>query len=203
MLDKFFDMDNPLMQSLQAAAYLMILNILTILFSIPVISAGAALTAQYDVLRAMARREENYPARMFVHSFKKNLRQGILMGLVFLAAAAGVLSHYFLTASLMPAFRSASLTLVFLLLAVSAYAFPLLARFENTIAGTLKNALCLMIGYFPRTLGIIAFTAVFYFLVIRFPALCAPLVFMFGISLPCYIGTIILDPVLKTMENNT
>ena len=201
MLKKIFDMDNPLMQGLQTVAYLMILNILVFLLCIPLITAGAAFTALYDVLRDMVRHEETYPAHMFFDSFKRNLRQGIIMGLLFLIAII-VISFNYLSASIMiPPLRFLSLALAVIMLAVSAYAFPLLARFENSVRGTLKNAFLLMIGYFPRTLGICVFTILFYYLIVRFPTVCAPLVLMFGISLPCYVGAVILDSVLETLES--
>ena len=202
MLDRFFDMENPLMQGLQTVAYLMILNVMTILFSIPVVTAGAALTALFDVLRAIARQEETYPVRMFVRSFKKNLAQGVLMGLIFTFAGICIMLHYVLAASLMPVLRFVSLALAYLLIALTAYAFPLLARFKNTIFGTLKNAFLLMAGYFPRTFLVTACVVAFYVLIIRYPTFCAPLVFMFGISLPCHIEAVALDPVLRTMESN-
>ena len=44
-MKRLFDMDNPLMQALGILADLMVLNLLTIVCSLPVLTAGAALTA--------------------------------------------------------------------------------------------------------------------------------------------------------------
>ena len=67
---KFFDLESPLMQILNKVADLMILNILTVVCCIPVITTGASLTAMHYVALKMARNEECYIARDFFKSFK-------------------------------------------------------------------------------------------------------------------------------------
>ena len=57
-MKKIFDMDNPLMQALSVAADLIALNILALLCCLPVITAGAGLTAMNDLTIHMARQEE-------------------------------------------------------------------------------------------------------------------------------------------------
>lgn len=200
MLKKIFDMDNPLMQGLQTAAYLMILNFFTIILCIPVVTAGAAFTALHDVSISMIRQRETYPWKMYIDSFKKNLKQGILMGLIFIAAALLLLFNYNAAAAFIPPFRFVSLALGIILLAVSFYAFALLAVFDNTTAGTLKNALLLTAGYFPRTALMTVFAVAIIVLALRFPTLLAPVLLMFGFSLPVYVSALIYDPVLKELE---
>ena len=200
MLKKIFDMDNPLMQGLSTAAYLMILNLLAVACCIPVITAGASLTALHDVMRDMIRREETYPAKMFFVSFKKNLKAGSLMGLVFIAAAVLILANYYAAAAFIPPFRFVSLALGIVLLAVSFWAFALLARFENTVQGTLKNAILLTAGCFPQTAAATVFTIAFYLAALKFTTVIAPVVIMFCLSLPVYVAAFLMDGTLKKME---
>lgn len=200
MIKKIFDMDNPLMQGLSTAAYLMILNLLAMVCCLPVFTAGASLTALHDVIRDMVRHEETYPAKMFFDSFKKNLRAGSRMGLIFIAAAVLILANYYAAAAFLPAFRFISLALGIVLLAVSFWAFALLARFENTVRGTLRNAILLTAGYFPRTAGMTAFTVIFYLAALKYTAVIAPVAIMFGFSLPVYVCTILLNGILEKME---
>lgn len=79
---KFFDLESPLMQVLNKVADLMILNLLTVLFCIPVITVGASLTAMHYVALKMARNEECYIARDFFKSFRMNLKQGTVIWLI-------------------------------------------------------------------------------------------------------------------------
>ena len=45
MWNRIFDMENPLMRTLGAICDLLVLNLLTLLCSLPVVTAGAAITA--------------------------------------------------------------------------------------------------------------------------------------------------------------
>ena len=72
-------MDSPFMRFLSVLADLMILNFLTILCCIPVVTAGASFTAMHYVLIKMVRNEEGYIAKSFFHAFKQNLGQGIFI----------------------------------------------------------------------------------------------------------------------------
>ena len=89
-----------------------------------------------------------------------------------------------------------------LLLALAMYAFALQARYENTIGGTLKNAVSLAIVYFPRTLGIVVFTLAFWLLAIRFYRIGLPVLVLFGLSLPCYVSSLLLRGVFEKLENH-
>ncbi|MBQ5442730.1 MAG: DUF624 domain-containing protein, partial [Oscillospiraceae bacterium] len=64
-MKKIFDMDNPFMQALSVAADLIALNILALLCCLPVIPAGAGLTAMNDLTIHMARQEEAYIVKPF------------------------------------------------------------------------------------------------------------------------------------------
>ena len=58
---------------------LMILNIVTLLMCLPVITAGAALTGMHYVLLKMVREQEGYIVPSFFRSFKRNLLQATLL----------------------------------------------------------------------------------------------------------------------------
>ena len=56
---RFFDMDNPLWQALSVVTDMVILNLLTLLCCVPVITSGAAFTAMNDVVIRILRQEES------------------------------------------------------------------------------------------------------------------------------------------------
>ena len=57
-MDKFFNMDGPVMRGLTRVFDLVLLNLLTVLCSIPLITIGASLAAMHSVLLKMVRNEE-------------------------------------------------------------------------------------------------------------------------------------------------
>ncbi|MBQ4303097.1 MAG: YesL family protein, partial [Lachnospiraceae bacterium] len=82
----FFDPDSPLMNGLSRMTDLVLLNLITLAACLPVVTAGASLTAMHYVLLKMVRGEEGYVARDWLKSFKQNFREASLIWLLFLAA---------------------------------------------------------------------------------------------------------------------
>ena len=200
-MKKIFDMDNPVMRALAVAADLLAMNLLTLICFLPVITAGAGLTAMNDLTVHLAREEESYLVKPFLRSFKANFRQSTLLWLIFLAAAALLYFDYHAAAVYAPLLRYPIAGIGVLLLAVAMYAFALLSRYENTVFGTLKNAVSLAVGFFPRTLGMVVFTVAFWVAAIRFIRIGLPLLLLFGLSLPCYVCALLLKGVFEKLED--
>ena len=200
MLKNVFDMENPVMRGLAAVFDLMLLNILALLAALPVVTAGASLTALHEVSQRLVRGEDVYVGRRFYRSFRENLKKGSVLGLVFLAAVLVIVVDYHLSKTMIPPLRFFFAAAALFLLALSFYAFALQARFENTIGQTLKNAAWMMVGYFPRTFAMLAFTLAFYLILFRAYRVGVPVLMMFGISLPVYISAYLYAPVFQKIE---
>lgn len=139
-----------------------VLNFMWILFSIPIITIGASTVAAYSVCLKMVDEEEGYIARAFVKAFKENLRQGIILGLITMAAAIVIylnfaLFHVIETNPLPLLVMGIMGSVVFLFSLL--YAFPLVARYENTIPRTLRNSFDISIRYIVRTFILLAVVA--------------------------------------------
>ena len=80
-----FEEGSPVQRFLNKMADLLILNIITLLMCLPIITAGAALTAMHYVLLKIVRGEEGYILRSFFRSFKRDFIQGTARWLIFLA----------------------------------------------------------------------------------------------------------------------
>ena len=100
---KFFDMESPFMQILSVTADLIIVNLLTVLCSLPVVTLGASLTAMNDALGRLVRGEEGHMAKDFFRAFASNFRQGTALGLLFELCAALLYADYRAAASFAPA----------------------------------------------------------------------------------------------------
>lgn len=203
-MDRFFDADNPLMQFLSRAVDLAVLNLLTLLFSLPVVTAGASLSAMNYVLLRIRRGEETYIWKMFLKAFRENLRQGSLLGLVYLIFAAVAGADLLILRSV--GSRRATgmmffLTFLSLIVLVSAvYTFALQARFANTIRGTLLNAWKLLVGYPLRTVGILAVWILWAVILVLGNQGMVFLYVLYGLSVPGQLCTILYDPIFRKLE---
>ena len=189
------------MQALSVAADLLALNLMVLVCLVPVVTAGAGLTAMNDLIVHLVRREESYLFRPFFRSFRENFRQSTLLWLVFLAAGALLYFDYHAAAVYLPMLRYPIAAIAILVLAVGMYAFALLSRYENTVWGTLKNAVSLAVAFFPRTLGMVVFTLAFWLLALHFYQIGVPVLLLFGVSLPCYVCALLLRGVFDKIEN--
>lgn len=197
---KIFDDENPVMKALAVAADLLVLNILTLLCCLPVVTAGPALTAMNDILIHMVRKEEGYIIKPYFRSFAANFKKGLVMGLLFLAAAALLYFDYLAALTYAPMLRYGIAAIAVILFAVATYAFALLSRYENMLGATLKNAVKLAVGFFPRTLGMVVFAAAFWVLAIRFYRIGAPLLLLFGLTLPGYVSVLLMNGIFPQIE---
>ena len=73
-MGRLFNMDNKFFTFMSRVADLCILNVLCIIFCIPVITAGASITAMFYVTMKMVRNEEAYIVKGF---FKSSVSFGV------------------------------------------------------------------------------------------------------------------------------
>jgi uncharacterized membrane protein YesL len=74
-MGKLFDLDSPILRVLGTLADLCLLNIMTLLGCLPIITAGASITAMHYVMLKMVRNQEGYIWKDFWKSFKENFGQ--------------------------------------------------------------------------------------------------------------------------------
>lgn len=158
-MNGFFNMDSPVMRFLSRVCDLMILNLLCLICCIPIITIGASITALYSVTLKMVKGEESYIVKGFFHAFKQNFKISTIIWLI-LAVVGLILAFDFKAAQLFQGnmqkvFRiliGAVSTFYLLLLS---YVFPYVARFENTIKNSMKNAMLISILNLPYTVAIV------------------------------------------------
>ncbi len=155
---KFFGPNGPFYKFIQTLFDLLKLNFLWIIFSLPIVTLGGATVAAFDIAMRMAGDEEGHIARDFVASFKRNFKSGIPYGLLLLLCSYVV----WLDFSLFEQIEGNPIILLimgmiaaFVFLLSFLFAFPLQARYENTLIKTLKNSADICTRYFVRTLSLI------------------------------------------------
>ncbi len=202
-MKNFFDQDGWLYQGLTILANLLILNFLTILACIPVITIGAALTALSKISLDIARKQEGYIARSYWKAFRENLRGATILWLIWAVIAAlffldiRVLGLY---PGLFPPFLKYVVTAAGLVaFMIFQYIFPLQSHFENTIRGTIRNAALLAIANLPKTIVMCAVWIVPIW-ILRNAVVLWPLLIMFGFSGPAWVCAVLYSGIFKKFE---
>ncbi|MDD2971607.1 MAG: DUF624 domain-containing protein [Lachnospiraceae bacterium] len=202
-MGKIFDTEGPVMSFLGRIADLIWLNILMIICCIPVITAGASITAMYTLTIKMVMKEEGYITKGFFKAFKENFKQATIIWLLVLLAAFFFYGDYrIVTYSQIdfPKIMVILLMAVFLIAySTYLYLFPLLARYENTIKNTIKNAFLLSLSNFPKTVLIILIQCLPAVALYFFQAVI-PLILMLGGSLVAYISSMLFVTIFKKLE---
>ena len=201
---KIFDLDSPLMNVLNKMADLMWLNILTLICCIPIITAGATFTSMHYVALKIVRNEESYITRSFFKSFKTNFRQATLIWLMILLIAAVLGGDYYIITKSGIQFSSVLVVLIMaaavLVICTTLYVFPVLAKFDNTIMGTIRNAFIMSILQLPKT--VVMFVMAFFPLIIYLVSLrLIPIIFLFGFSLPAYASAMLYNKFFQKLED--
>ena len=165
----FFSIDSPLYKFMSRLFDMFKLNLMWLIFSLPIVTMGAATTAAYTVTLKMVDDEEGYIAAPFWQAFKENLKKGSLVGIILEFAAYAIyldFQLYHAANKYNTMFLIVGVIAVFLLYMHMIYAFPLLARYENTIINTLRNSYSIAAKYLGRTAFltvILLFEIVFFF----------------------------------------
>ncbi len=184
---------------------LIVLNLVWAVCCIPVVTIGASTTAMNAVAQQLAREECSSVLKSFFRAFRRDWKQGTCLYLLLLAAAGvAFIDVYYLLQAAYPALLTVVCMLppVALVFAAS-YAFPLLARFDNTVFGTLKNALLLSVANLPLSLCLSALNLIPAALFLLLPRVavytCSVWVF-FGSATICYGNTLLLKRTFARLE---
>lgn len=145
---KLFDFDGPVMQAVNWIGNTFLVNLCFIVCCLPIFTIGAATTAVYSVY--LLDKDETWAVTKFFRAFKSNFRQSTKVFLVILCLIVVILLNFYALSAYNIA-GSGFLYFVlyvasFLVLSVSVFSFGLIAKFENTVKQTLKNAFVLTVG---------------------------------------------------------
>ena len=199
-----FNMDSGFARFMNRAIDVLELNILWIIFSLPIFTIGASTCAAYYVTLKMVDEEEGYVGKMFVKAFKDNFKQGTFLWLL---TGPSIYVCYLMWQVISKGeninflvITGAILFTAFVLI-FSLYAYPLLARYENTIPKTIKNSFAISTMYFPRTLFMVLIVGIecLIFLWNRWTMLAGILL---GPELVIYTVSGITKRIFLTTENN-
>ena len=214
-LRSFLDNDSLFGQVMARCGVLIAANLLFLLFSLPVVTIGAAWTALYftmmKTLRDGPRRGGGNPFRLFWQGFRENFKQATAAFLLLALLAAVLGLELFWCGQFtgpVSAFRYGLAALLLVEAVAAAYLFPTMAAFRGSLRDLLRDSIYFAVRR-PVTLLLVLFLhtvpmAVTYLDAVRLP-LYAFLWCTFGFSgtAMCCGGMLLkqFSPLLAPMED--
>lgn len=201
MKNSLFNSENWIWQPFGLVADFLILSCLWLIFSIPMVTVGAASAAMYDCCARCIKDGDRALFSRFFRTFRRELLKSIPSTLLW-AAILGLL--FFLIRSFIGSATGTDINLVlayamvvFLAVAVgiASWVFPLLSRFTFDFASLNMTAIRLALAHLPRTmaLGAVNIAAGWLCLRILMPVMVVP-----GIA--ALLSAYLLEPVFKPYE---
>jgi len=184
------------------------LNVFTVACCLPIFTIGAALTACHKVMQEMLTDPETNAGKLYFQAFSKCFKQSTVIWLINLPILAFilvdiVLLRYHFSGPVAIVTYVILGIVAFLTLGIDAFAFPMIARYEDTLKNHIGNAFYLATRNLHRTIPLVALSVCPLLI-----ALCS-LPFFFksvvlwvfiGISCIVFLQTQLVLPVLLSIE---
>lgn len=205
---KIFNLDSPFFQFMEKVADFFIVNVLTVLLFIPVITGGAAITSAYKIMQNMLTQNDQPIFKTYFKTFAAEFKQSTIVWLLTLLVLALLVGNLFLVYINFSGHLGFFLYILLgvasiVFLGAATFAFPMIARYENTLKQHLRNALLLAIAHLPRTVIILALYAIPVALAIFNVGAFLNLSIIWiliGVSITVYLASKIIQPIFQKLE---
>ena len=188
-----FAYDGPYMQTIQKALNFLHLNLLVLLFSLPVVTAGAAITAAFRVVRILKKEDVKVTAAYW-KAFRENFKEATLIFTLLLIVPVLL----FLALSFSP--RQWSNTASILVLTGMTLGMIALV-WALPLQGTILDGLLLAIGHLPTTF-LLVLCGLFPFVLLVVNPYLIVFDMLFGIVLPVYWSAKLCGRVFRKFESS-
>lgn len=163
-MDKFFNSDNAVMRTLSKIFDIGVLTLIYLVFCIPVVTIGAATTSMYYVSAKVLRHNRSYVWREFWHSFKTNFLQSTIVWVVTLVISILLVFNMQIVSATSDNSKGgylvgAYLAILFILLCVSCYVYPIISRFGTKLSHILRLSLYCAFRHFLHTIMLVVIVA--------------------------------------------
>ncbi len=164
-MEGVFRFEGRMFRMAEKAGNLIKLNLIWILFSLPLITGGAALCALHVTAVRILKNEEGYVFRDFWTVFRKKMIPSIKLWIPLLAAASVLVFDYVfwknVDGNLADFMRAFVCILMGMWTALVFYVFPLAARMDTSAGTTLRNGFLLLFKYLPQSMYLLLITGIF------------------------------------------
>lgn len=206
-MDKLFAPEGTVMDFLEKATNLVVLNVLWIVSCIPLITVGAATTALYDMIYKIEEGGATHMCKGYFTSFRKNFGRAtvIWIGMLFFVVLMVAEVFYYIHGP-----KNGRLILLLpvcvdtFVVITAVYLFPLLAVFQENIKQTCKRAAFFAVAYLPYTICILAISALpifFLWLFAGFMKIASYIMLVIGFAFCAWIKTYFFKKLFTDMQS--
>ena len=197
----FFSQKHPATIFLTAVCNLIFVNFCFVITCIPIITIGASLTAMNRITIKILLGENPPVFSEYFRSFKDNFKQSTIIW-VLLSGITAFLGWeiYLINTYLDAQFAWTQYPLYFLLVAVfacMAYAFPVIAWFEESTKQVIKNSLLLSLANIPSTIFFAFITLVLGLITYVYPVLVLSIMCFMGFSVVAILESVFLKRIFE------
>ena len=196
--------DNIVHITLNKVGDIAISNLLFVLCSLPLITAGPALTALYHCTLRTVKGNNNGTVKTFFRVFKQNFLQSFIiwMGILIFGFILFLNTRFLLQtdSGYGKIFFYLSGAILGLLVIITLYVFPVIAAFSGTLINHLQNSFLFAFMHFPSTLVIAVISILPLYMTyqdLKLLPLYACCWFFFGFGLTAYINSLLFYRMFK------
>lgn len=155
-MGKIFDVENPVWMFLNRMTDLFLTSLLWILFSIPIITAGAASAGFYNGAMRIHQDRSTGIWRDFWAGFRGNFKRATVLWLLQLGLTAVLIFDMWVCYAMNSSFSWFILTingmLLLMLICISFFIYPLVACYDFGVKRIFREAAAIACGYLPHTI---------------------------------------------------
>ena len=159
----------------------------------------------YYVLLRLRQEETSFVTKDFFHAFRQNLKQGIILWILYLVAIIALAAEYYLIfVARIPELvevRYGVYLFTALVLISLTWSFVLLSRYNNSFGRVIINSYFIGFTHFVRTIMMALLMMSPIALILIYPA-ATPIILVIGITLPCYLQTFFFIKVFEDLERH-
>lgn len=198
-----FDPENKMMQIGVKFADLLLVNAMTMLLSVPIFTAGAALSAMHYMALRIYRDEQTGVIREYWDAFRQNLKQGTQLLLIYLGIGMVLgFDIYMIAADIInwgQYFNLLVLAVTAIYLISLVWIFVLQSRYNYGIKDMIKYSLVLGFRNLPASAAMVVLSAapIALFLVM---AKAIPFVLLMGMSVPAFLEAMLYSRIMDRFE---
>lgn len=197
----FFSQKHPATIFLTAVCNLIFVNFCFVITCIPIVTIGASLTAMNRITIKILLGENPPVFSEYFRSFKNNFKQSTVIWLILSAITAFFVWEIYLINTSLPAeYTWTQYPLYFLLLAIfscMAYAFPIIAWFDENNKQVIKNSLLLALANIPSTIFFAIITIALGLVTYVYPVLVLSLMCFLGFALVAILESVFLKRIFE------
>lgn len=166
-MESIFSSENKLFNAVEKCMDLIKLNLLWMLFCVPVVTAGASTCALHEMASRMAAGEDGYIFRPFLRAFQSSFVRATKVWVPFLLIGIGIAADFIfwmgVSGGMAAVMRGLVVVMGVIYLFLAVYLFPLIVRTETSWKVLLRNCALLAFKYLPRTLYMVLWMFIVFF----------------------------------------